>query len=82
MYFQSIKMSQCPQELDPADRKTSVHVNVIKRYADYCPLGIATRPTGRIELMGMSKMIGSSEQIAQVKCHFYTPVQLETVCLQ
>ncbi|CAM0904301.1 unnamed protein product [Alopecurus aequalis] len=34
-FIESIKMSQCPQELEPADRRTSVHVNVIKRYADY-----------------------------------------------
>ncbi|KAM0861524.1 hypothetical protein ACQ4PT_045829 [Festuca glaucescens] len=34
-FIESIKKSQCPQELEPADRRTSVHVNVIKRYADY-----------------------------------------------
>ncbi|KQJ83013.1 plant UBX domain-containing protein 4 [Brachypodium distachyon] len=34
-FIESIKKSQCPQELEPADRRTSVHVNVIKRYGDY-----------------------------------------------
>lgn len=33
--FQSLKMSRCPQELEPADRTTPVHVNVMKRLEDY-----------------------------------------------
>ncbi|XP_062184353.1 plant UBX domain-containing protein 4-like [Phragmites australis] len=34
-FIESIKNSQCPQELEPADRRTAVHVNVIKRLEDY-----------------------------------------------
>uniref|UniRef100_A0A0A9CTT1 UBX domain-containing protein n=1 Tax=Arundo donax TaxID=35708 RepID=A0A0A9CTT1_ARUDO len=34
-FIESIKNSQCPQELEPADRRTSVHVNIIKRQEDY-----------------------------------------------
>jgi hypothetical protein len=35
LLLQSIKKSQCPRELEPADRRTAVHVNVIKRAEDY-----------------------------------------------
>uniref|UniRef100_J3LYN2 UBX domain-containing protein n=1 Tax=Oryza brachyantha TaxID=4533 RepID=J3LYN2_ORYBR len=31
----SIRLSQCPNELEPADKRTPVHVNVIKRQEEY-----------------------------------------------
>jgi UBX domain-containing protein 1 len=34
-FIESLKMSRCPQELEPADRSTPVHVNVMKRLEDY-----------------------------------------------
>ncbi|TKW04833.1 hypothetical protein SEVIR_7G135500v4 [Setaria viridis] len=34
-FIESLKMSRCPQELEPADRTTPVHVNVMKRLEDY-----------------------------------------------
>lgn len=38
--WQSIRRSECPVELEPADRRTSVHVNLVRREEDYpvhCP---------------------------------------------
>lgn len=34
-FLESLKMSQCPRELEPADRSTPVHVSVIKKLEDY-----------------------------------------------
>ncbi|KAF8703366.1 hypothetical protein HU200_032164 [Digitaria exilis] len=34
-FIESLRMSQCPRELEPADRSTPVHVNVVKRLEDY-----------------------------------------------
>ena len=38
-YFQlqSIRKSECPKELEPADRRSSVHVNLIRR-EENCPV--------------------------------------------
>lgn len=33
--MQSIKKSECPRELEPADRRTAVHVNMMRRDEDY-----------------------------------------------
>ena len=35
--MQSIRKSECPKELEPADRRSSVHVNLIRRDED-CPV--------------------------------------------
>ncbi|KAH7545251.1 plant UBX domain-containing protein 4 isoform X2 [Ziziphus jujuba] len=35
-FLESIKKSECPKELEPADRRTSVHVNLIRRNEN-CP---------------------------------------------
>lgn len=32
---QSIKRSECPRELEPADRRTVVNVNLFRRLEDY-----------------------------------------------
>ncbi|KAL5216042.1 hypothetical protein ABZP36_007443 [Zizania latifolia] len=34
-FIESIRLSQCPQELEPADKRSPVHVNVIKRQEEY-----------------------------------------------
>lgn len=34
-FLESIKKSECPKELEPADRRTSVHVNLTRRDEDY-----------------------------------------------
>lgn len=31
VYLKSIRRSECPKELEPADRRSSVHVNLIRR---------------------------------------------------
>jgi hypothetical protein len=33
--MQSIKKSECPKELEPADKKSSVNVNLIRRNENY-----------------------------------------------
>nr|GEW42050.1 homeobox protein shoot meristemless-like isoform X3 [Tanacetum cinerariifolium] len=35
MQFVSIRKSECPRELEPADRRSSVHVNMIRRDENY-----------------------------------------------
>ncbi|KAL2973436.1 hypothetical protein AAZX31_14G045000 [Glycine max] len=34
-FLESIKKSECPKELEPADRRTAVHVNLTRRDEDY-----------------------------------------------
>ncbi|XP_022944559.1 plant UBX domain-containing protein 4-like [Cucurbita moschata] len=34
-FLESIRRSECPAELEPADRRTSVHVNLVRREEDY-----------------------------------------------
>lgn len=33
--MQSIRKSECPKELEPADRKTAVHVNLMRKEEDF-----------------------------------------------
>ncbi|KAL6650863.1 hypothetical protein ACP70R_009788 [Stipagrostis hirtigluma subsp. patula] len=54
-FIESIKKSQCPQELEPADRSTAVHVNVIKRYEDYKEPKRAPSP-----FQGVGRTLGGS----------------------
>jgi len=37
--MQSIRKSECPKELEPADRRASVHVNLIRRN-EKCPVSV------------------------------------------
>lgn len=61
-FIESIKKSQCPQELEPADRRTPVHVNVIKRLEDYqAPL----RPPSPFQGVGRTLGGGSSAEESQ-----------------
>uniref|UniRef100_A0A9I9DQ05 Plant UBX domain-containing protein 4 n=1 Tax=Cucumis melo TaxID=3656 RepID=A0A9I9DQ05_CUCME len=34
-FLESIRKSECPRELEPADRRSSVHVNLIRRMEEY-----------------------------------------------
>ncbi|KAL6010923.1 Plant UBX domain-containing protein 4 [Asimina triloba] len=34
-FLESIKRSECPKELEPADRRSAVHVNLIRRNENY-----------------------------------------------
>ncbi|KAK3142371.1 hypothetical protein QOZ80_4BG0345650 [Eleusine coracana subsp. coracana] len=58
-FIESIKKSQCPQELEPADRSTAVHVNVIKRYEDYKE---PAKPRSRFQGVGRTLGGGSSAE--------------------
>ncbi|GJN27354.1 hypothetical protein PR202_gb15372 [Eleusine coracana subsp. coracana] len=58
-FIESIKKSQCPQELEPADRSTVVHVNVIKRYEDYKE---PAKPGSRFQGVGRTLGGGSSTE--------------------
>ena len=37
--LQSIRKSECPKELEPADRRSSVHVNLVRR-DQKCPVSL------------------------------------------
>ncbi|GFZ03317.1 plant UBX domain containing protein 4 [Actinidia rufa] len=53
-FLESIRKSECPKELEPADRRSSVHVNLIRRDED-CPnckptIGPTQKPLGSLFL--------------------------------
>ncbi|GER44914.1 CDC48-interacting UBX-domain protein [Striga asiatica] len=53
--FTSIGKSECPKELEPLDRKTAVHVNLIKRNENYPEPAIS-----RVPFQGVGRTLGSS----------------------
>ncbi|KAK6149711.1 hypothetical protein DH2020_017236 [Rehmannia glutinosa] len=54
-FLESIRKSECPKELEPADRRSSVHVNLIRR-DENCP-----EPEIRLApFQGMGRTLGSS----------------------
>ncbi|KAK6917797.1 SEP domain [Dillenia turbinata] len=54
-FLQSIRKSECPKELEPADRRSSVHVNLIRRNEN-CP-----EPEKRhVPFQGVGRTLGSS----------------------
>lgn len=65
-FLESIRISECPKELEPADRRTSVHVSLIRR-DENCPepekRTVAFQGVGRT-LGGSSTGSSSSEQAA------------------
>ncbi|CAA0826497.1 Plant UBX domain-containing protein 4 [Striga hermonthica] len=54
-FIQSIGKSECPKELEPSDRKTAVHVNLIKRNENYPEPAIR-----RVPFQGVGRTLGSS----------------------
>ncbi|KAL2473417.1 Plant UBX domain-containing protein 4 [Forsythia ovata] len=54
-FLESIRKSECPKELEPADRRSSVHVNLIRRDED-CP----EPEKSCIPFQGVSRTLGSS----------------------
>ncbi|KAF5474867.1 hypothetical protein F2P56_006723 [Juglans regia] len=57
--MQSIRKSECPKELEPADRRSSVHVNLIRRNEN-CP-----EPERRhVPFQGVGRTLGSSAPVA------------------
>ncbi|GER52903.1 CDC48-interacting UBX-domain protein [Striga asiatica] len=54
-FIESIGKSECPKELEPADRKSSVHVNLIKRNENYPEQEIR-----HVAFQGVGRTLGSS----------------------
>ncbi|RVX07920.1 Plant UBX domain-containing protein 4 [Vitis vinifera] len=54
-FLESIRKSECPKELEPADRRSSVHVNLIRR-DENCPESEKTR----VPFQGVGRTLGSS----------------------
>ncbi|XP_058087149.1 plant UBX domain-containing protein 4-like [Magnolia sinica] len=58
-FLESIKKSECPKELEPADRRTAVHVNLIRR-DENCP-----EPESRhVPFQGVGRTLGSGSTTA------------------
>lgn len=58
-FLESIKKSECPKELEPADRRTSVHVNLIRRDTPY------TEPEKpKVPFQGVGRTLGGSSSSA------------------
>ncbi|KAE9599081.1 hypothetical protein Lal_00044093 [Lupinus albus] len=55
-FLESIKKSECPKELEPADRRSSVHVNLIRRSEKY-PEPAKQQP---VSFQGVGRTLGSS----------------------
>ncbi|KAM1384929.1 plant UBX domain-containing protein 4 [Malus sylvestris] len=54
-FLESIKKSECPKELEPADRSTSVHVNLIRRN-EKCPELVKRH----VPFQGVGRTLGGS----------------------
>ncbi|PON52152.1 UBX domain containing protein [Parasponia andersonii] len=59
-FLESIKKSECPKELEPADRRSSVHVNLIRRN-DNCP----ELEKRHVPFQGVGRTLGSSSAPAE-----------------
>ncbi|XP_019439843.1 PREDICTED: plant UBX domain-containing protein 4-like [Lupinus angustifolius] len=55
-FLESIKKSECPKELEPADRRSSVNVNLIRRNEKY-PEPAKQQP---VSFQGVGRTLGSS----------------------
>ncbi|XP_057431532.1 plant UBX domain-containing protein 4 [Lotus japonicus] len=54
-FLESIKKSECPKELEPADRRTSVNVNLIRRNENY-----PEPKKSHVPFKGVGRTLGSS----------------------
>ncbi|KAL8461520.1 hypothetical protein ACS0TY_032055 [Phlomoides rotata] len=54
-FLESIRKSECPKELEPADRRSSVHVNLIRR-DENCP----EPEVVQVPFQGVGRTLGSS----------------------
>jgi UBX domain-containing protein 1 len=58
-FLESIRKSECPRELEPADKRSSIHVNLIRR-EENCP-----EPEKRsVPFQGVGRTLGSSSGTA------------------
>lgn len=68
-FLESIRKSECPKELEPADKRSSVHVNLIRRDVK-CP-----EPEKRhVPFQGVGRTLGSSSTGASEPTVDSTPV--------
>ncbi|KAJ1428982.1 UBX domain [Sesbania bispinosa] len=58
-FLESIKKSECPKELEPADRRSSVNVNLIRRNEDY-----REPKKSHASFQGVGRTLGSSSSTA------------------
>ncbi|KAL5842438.1 hypothetical protein ACOSQ3_013041 [Xanthoceras sorbifolium] len=58
-FLESIRKSECPKELEPADRRSSVHVNLIRR-DEKCP----EPEKHHVPFQGVGRTLGSSSTSA------------------
>nr|GMC81427.1 plant UBX domain-containing protein 4-like [Ipomoea batatas] len=68
-FLESIKKSECPKELEPADRRTSVHVNLIRR-DENCP----EPETRNVPFQGVGRTLGGSSNPATSEPTAATPL--------
>uniref|UniRef100_A0A2P2IYD2 Uncharacterized protein MANES_16G002900 n=2 Tax=Rhizophora mucronata TaxID=61149 RepID=A0A2P2IYD2_RHIMU len=61
-FLESIRKSECPKELEPADRRSSVHVNLIRR-DEKCPEPEMQR---HIPFQGVGRTLGSNSTLTAV----------------
>ncbi|KAL0310747.1 UNVERIFIED_CONTAM: Plant UBX domain-containing protein 4 [Sesamum angustifolium] len=61
LLLQSIKKSECPKELQPADRRTAVHVNLVRRDENYPEPQVR-----RAAFQGVGRTLGSSSPAESV----------------
>ncbi|XP_020594698.1 plant UBX domain-containing protein 4-like, partial [Phalaenopsis equestris] len=60
LLLQSIKKSECPKELEPADRRSAVHVNLIRRGENY------TEPVKRPSpFQGIGRTLGGGSSASE-----------------
>ncbi|XVF87794.1 hypothetical protein PTKIN_Ptkin18bG0149500 [Pterospermum kingtungense] len=59
-FLESIRKSECPKELEPADRRSSVHVNLVKR-DEKCP---EPEKKQQVAFQGVGRTLGSSSTSA------------------
>ncbi|CAN6479184.1 unnamed protein product [Victoria cruziana] len=60
-FLESIRKSECPKELEPANRRTAVHVNLIKKDEDF---PVQEKP--RIPFQGVGRTLGSASDSSGV----------------
>ncbi|KAL8130236.1 hypothetical protein V2J09_019391 [Rumex salicifolius] len=66
LFLESIKKSECPKELDPADRRSPVHVNLIKKGENYSePERSTVAFQGEGRTLGGNSAASSSEPAVQ-----------------
>ncbi|KAH9605597.1 hypothetical protein KSS87_017048 [Heliosperma pusillum] len=68
-FLESIRKSECPKELEPADRRTQVHVNLIRR-DENCP-----EPEKRtVAFQGVARTLGGSTSATESEQTDATPM--------